>query len=187
MMMQRFFNSIRKGRKQSKHLTMKKNASFTIVVFLLAMLYSSCNKNNNLTSDLEGRFKREVTNIESIKYGTSFGMCFGYCSKSITITNSVVDYEAYSYQGEEDFPTIYLSETIEEKEWNNLVGKINFNNFSLLDESIGCPDCADGGAEWIEIKMGDEVHRVIFEYGNEPRGVKGYIDELKILFKSFEE
>jgi hypothetical protein len=41
-----------------------------------------------------------------------------------------------------------------------------------MDTVIGCPDCADGGAEWLELGFEKEVKRVTFEYMHEPDAYK---------------
>ena len=48
-----------------------------------------------------------------------------------------------------------------------------------MDEIIGCPDCADGGAEWIEITSGETSHKVTFEYNKSPDVFKSYIEILR--------
>ena len=53
-----------------------------------------------------------------------------------------------------------------------------------MPETIGCPDCADGGAEWIEIKLANgEKHKVTFEYMNAPSAFKNYISGLRGLLE----
>jgi hypothetical protein len=57
---------------------------------------------------------------------------------------------------------------------------LNINDFFDLPTTIGCPDCADGGAEWIEIELVDGgKHKVTFEYRHEPEKVKDYIIKLR--------
>ena len=50
-------------------------------------------------------------------------------------------------------------------DWQEIINAAsNFDAFKNLNEVYGCPDCADGGAEFIEIIKNEEVHRVTFEY-----------------------
>jgi hypothetical protein len=56
-----------------------------------------------------------------------------------------------------------------------------------LDSIIGCPDCADGGAEWFEIVTNDTVERVTIEYGDSLEGLNNYIDLLRSVRHSFQE
>jgi hypothetical protein len=50
------------------------------------------------------------------------------------------------------------------EQWQRLVQLIDVATFSRLEPVYGCPDCADGGAEWIEIEQGEQRNRVTFEY-----------------------
>ena len=40
-----------------------------------------------------------------------------------------------------------------------------------LKEIIGCPDCLDGGAEWIEVSCDGKAHRVEFDYHAPPSAI----------------
>ena len=53
------------------------------------------------------------------------------------------------------------------------------DSFFILDERIGCPDCADGGSEWIEIGTKNKIYKVTFEYGDSLKG----LDELLKLVR----
>ena len=59
--------------------------------------------------------------------------------------------------------------------------------FRNLEEVIGCPDCTDGGVEWIEITTSELSHKVTFEYFNEPEETQNYIDDLRDLMEQYEE
>lgn len=57
---------------------------------------------------------------------------------------------------------------------------MNLNDFFKLSETIGCPDCADGGAEWVEVEyVSGKKHRVTFEYMKEPDELKDYLIGLR--------
>lgn len=121
-----------------------------------------------------------------IVYGTSFGECLGYCIRSITITDNVIKFEKSGWEIDGSLPDVKESVPLDTASWNNLVSDIDFNAFFQLDSIIGCPDCADGGAEWIEIRKDGNVHRSTFEYMNEPEAVKEYIAILRDYLGSFE-
>lgn len=125
--------------------------------------------------------------LEYIKYGTSFGECLGYCRKNIEITPSETVFEKSGWDQEGSLPTIKLSENTDVDFWQQLMDSIDFDAFVHLDSIIGCPDCADGGAEYIEIKLMDTLWKVVFEYSNEPQEVQNYIELLRNTLHSFEE
>ena len=41
----------------------------------------------------------------------------------------------------------------------------------VLERVYGCPDCADGGAEWIAVEAEERSHRVTFERSDPPEGI----------------
>ena len=120
-----------------------------------------------------------MSDASSIKYGTSFGFCGGYCHIEISISNDIITYKSSSWQ--EENPDIICSEPVDVVKLADLVSKIDFAKFNPLAEVIGCPDCADGGAEWIEITQDGVTHKVTFEYFNEPTEVASYISILRDL------
>jgi hypothetical protein len=121
--------------------------------------------------------------VTTIEYGTSFGECIGYCNTSISITNNNIEYTASS--NSDTYPTISQNVEIDEDVLNNLLEKVDFIIFRNLDEIIGCPDCADGGAEWVSIKTNDLSHKVTFEYQNTPEEILDLIHKLREIFDSF--
>jgi hypothetical protein len=121
----------------------------------------------------------EVTDSDNIRYGTSFNMCTGYCYRHIEITQSQIKFVANGYDLEGTLPEIVCSQDITVAEWDALNSKVDLNSFGVLPEIIGCPDCADGGAEWIEISRDGETHKVTFEYGSAPNEVSSYINILR--------
>jgi hypothetical protein len=121
-----------------------------------------------------------------IKYGTSFGMCLGYCIHDIKITSDEIRFSKNGHDIDNLLPEVTLSTPIEMRYWQTLTAQVNFDEFNQLDSVIGCPDCADGGAEWIEIRHNGQVHKVIFEYMNEPETVSPYISYLRTYMNTFE-
>jgi hypothetical protein len=124
--------------------------------------------------------KKDKNEITQIVYGKSFGECLGYCIKEMNVSNDKIFIEESSWDTE--LTPMTCSGNISADEWQDLVNSVNIDEFFNLDEVIGCPDCTDGGAEWIEIKTGDSVHKVTFEYGNAPDAVNKYIEKLRAIF-----
>jgi len=62
-------------------------------------------------------------------------------------------------------PTKYDSTKTERSFWDTLMAKYEQSNFSQLGEKIGCPDCTDRGAEWLEIVRNNGLKKKItFDY-----------------------
>lgn len=119
-----------------------------------------------------------------IRYGTSFGFCAGYCKRTIRLSPTTTHFEKSSWTDKDTYPDIQCNETF--SEWSNLSSKIHLKNFNKMDEIIGCPDCADGGAEWIEITSGETSHKVTFEYNKAPQAFSSYIEILRTKLEEIE-
>ena len=119
-------------------------------------------------------------NIETVKYGTSFNECVGYCKHEIEVKSGDVTYNYTSWI--DSLKPISATENLSVQTWDSIRNNLNVNSFFQLNEVIGCPDCADGGAEWLEIFLNNgESHKVTFEHNNEPKELKQYIPTLRIL------
>lgn len=135
---------------------------FIAVLFGLGflILFSSCNRVMNPEGE-------SVSQPLTIRSGTSFGMCVGHCQKQVEITGQIVTVEFKSFRDKDQYPDKACSNQTDSEEWQALVQSLNREAFHQLPDTIGCPDCADGGAEWIEVEEGDKKYRVTFEYGTD--------------------
>lgn len=137
------------------------------MLLMLVFLLQSCGDN-------EGT----ATEIVKIKYGTSFGECGGYCVYSAEFDNTDYNSENRSWQETEDFPNIDCK--IENPtDWEDLSSLASFDEFKSLDEVIGCPDCADGGAEFIELFTANDSYKVTFEFGTPPDEVSSLQERIR--------
>lgn len=127
-----------------------------------------------------------LAGIQEIRYGTSFGECLGYCRKSISITPSEIEFTKRGWNLDGQLPDSTFREPLTTAQWNSLVEQIDMDDFLDLDPVIGCPDCADGGAEWIEIVDEEQTYKVTFEYQDAPAEMDPYIDTLRNYMGSFE-
>jgi len=120
----------------------------------------------------------QQSEITAIYWGKSFGLCRGYC------------YSEYQFQAEgsrlirRSWDTVHYPQTIEAfapkpDEWTEMKGLISMEEFNQLPERIGCPDCADGGAEWVQIIGPGYSKKVLFEYGSSPTGLEGLLAKLR--------
>jgi len=138
-----------------------------IILNLCVALLISCDKKNDNASE-----------IKQINYGTSFGECVGYCKSDVLLRAGLVAYSRSSWV--DTIETITCSEILPDEGWNAFKNGLNLNDFFNLPDTIGCPDCADGGAEWIEIEVySGKKHKVVFEYMNEPTELEDYLIGLR--------
>ena len=108
----------------------------------------------------------------------------GYCKRDISITPGKIIFTKSGWG--DSVKTRHCDQDISGNDFTALTGKIDLQDFKDLDEVIGCPDCADGGAEWIRIVTAGSDKKVTFEFGNEPDEVKPFIEVLRDYFKGFE-
>ncbi len=128
----------------------------------------------------------EYGNVEYLSYGTSFGECLGYCKREILVSGGVT-FTKSGWLSEEVLPDSSCSIVFIKDPLPEYLDDINLDSFHSMDETIGCPDCADGGAEWLELGFDNEVKRVTFEYMNEPDEFKNVIPSLRDLMAGFND
>jgi hypothetical protein len=101
--------------------------------------------------------------VRSIQTTTSFGFCIGYCETTLVITpNELV----FTEQGtRQQLPPVRRTAAVSAAEWDGLVQAVNRQALEALPATVGCPDCADGGAESIEVIGDSWQKRVTFDFG----------------------
>jgi hypothetical protein len=152
-------------------------------MILSTLFFSNCEKVNELTD------KQASISEYEVNYGTSFGMCVGPCRKEMNIKKNSVCFTVFyteSRGATGGTPKIY-NEVLEVTLGNSLVKSINFESFYKLNKVIGCPDCADGGAEWVEILKNGSKHKVTFEFGKAPKEIESLVTILREKKVYFEE
>ena len=125
--------------------------------------------------------QRSNTSITYIRYGTSFGMCEGYCfnEKMIDPSFTTTISKAQGRSLQKNLPDKTDTSRTSSEQWRSLLDKIDTRSFFKLPERIGCPDCADGGAEWIEIGTGTTSHKVVFEKGADIEQLRDLLELLR--------
>ena len=120
-----------------------------------------------------------------LKSGTSFGMCGGYCKNEIQLTKQEVIYKKSGWDSI-NYPAKTFRGMISRTEWDSLLDAVNIAALRKLDDVYGCPDCADGGAEWIEVEYYNFHKKVTFEYGDTINQVESLILQMRALRRKFE-
>ena len=113
-----------------------------------------------------------------INSGTSYGECWGYCVFELELDNSNALFTASGW-GWYEFPDLLLEDNLSQEMWQQIIELIDFEYFQSLDDVYGCPDCADGGAEFIEIIYDGVAKQVTFDAYTEIDGIQ----ELTILLR----
>lgn len=142
------------------------------VSFAAALALAAC---DNATTQTSG-----VTRVVST---TSFGMCIGYCSTRLEITEgeAVLVREGRSGRGGPDLPAQRKTQTLDAREWQEIARLAAAAKFDGLLPVIGCPDCADGGAESLSIEGQGGNKMVEFEHGAKIDALQPLLDRVRGL------
>lgn len=111
---------------------------------------------------------RAHQNITQIVSTTSFGMCVGYCTTRLEISQgrAVLIREARGGRGApQNLPEQRFATVLTPEEWDAFENLASNTDLSGLAPVIGCPDCADGGAESLSITGEGAARAISFEYG----------------------
>jgi len=105
--------------------------------------------------------------VRQIVSTTSFGMCVGYCSTRLEISESqaVLTRSSRGGRGGAQLPDQRFTASLTASEWQEIERLAGNASLQGLPPTIGCPDCADGGAESLTIAAAGEPRTVQFEYG----------------------
>jgi hypothetical protein len=98
---------------------------------------------------------------------TSFGMCVGYCSTRLEISagQAVLVRSSRGGRGGAQLPDQRFAAALPASEWQEIQRLAANTSLAGLPPTIGCPDCADGGAESLTIAGAGAPRTVSFEYG----------------------
>ena len=98
--------------------------------------------------------------------GWSFGMCLGYCAADLRLDGDDV---VVSGRDREEATPLYENQgTLSEQGREQLDEALSGLVAGELDPVYGCPDCADGGAAYLEVALDGTSLRVEMEFGDPP-------------------
>lgn len=106
----------------------------------------------------------QVTRVVST---TSFGMCVGYCTTRLEITEgrATLIREARGGRGvPRDLPEQRFTTQLTPTEWQDIQRLAANVDFGALPDTVGCPDCADGGAERLSVERAAAAESVALEF-----------------------
>jgi hypothetical protein len=162
-----------------------------ILPLIVLMTFSACRKAPDilLSDDDEQGEGPKTTESIIVRSGTSFGMCFGYCvtelsviaTQSPAVTGGKLIFSEFSPRDTVKFPDRTQQRALTAAEIACIQKDIDFDAFMKLDTVIGCPDCADGGAEWVEITKNGVTRRVTFEHGASIPSIQPLLDRVRAL------
>lgn len=115
-----------------------------------------------------------------IRIGTSFGECLGYCWKEVILDEEAIVVIARGWDAEA-YPEKVYEEKMKPELWAQLQTTADFSTLEQMDEVYGCPDCADGGAEWVTMTLSGRIETVKFEYGAKLEPLAGLLELLRAV------
>lgn len=110
--------------------------------------------------------QRGSDSIELVGAGWSFGFCAGYCRADLTVIG-----DRLYLQGSDDWPgdPSYANlGTLTPAGAAQLAAALAVIDPGTLDETYGCPDCADGGAAWVGLLENGRGSRHDMPFGDPP-------------------
>ena len=123
----------------------------------------------------------QESTIVEVRYGSSFGKCSGFCIQEVsfkkgTATKTLIPHRDKSLTARK------CSRDYEEFE--SLTSKIDMKAFNEMEVTIGCPDCKDEGAEWVQVITTDGIQKkVTYSFGQEPEAFAPFIAELRSYYE----
>jgi hypothetical protein len=115
--------------------------------------------------------------VVAVHGGTFFGHCLGYCETRIEVQPGHLAFSAFSRDNSvRDF---YNSQSIDSDEWRKLLDGIDLQVLGSLPTTIGCPDCADGGGEWLQVFTPMGEARITFPHGEAVEGAMPLVERLR--------
>jgi len=120
------------------------------------------------------------TEVRQIVSTTSFGMCVGYCTTRLEISEgqAVLIRDGRSGRGSAELPDQRFTQTLTDTEWQEFARLAARTDLSRLPATIGCPDCADGGAESLAI---NGERGVTFDYGASVAEAQPLLERIRAL------
>jgi hypothetical protein len=116
---------------------------------------------------------------------TSFGMCVGYCTTRLEISEgqAVLIREARGGRGAPNpaqAPQRYAT-VLTPGEWREIQRLAANVDFDALPDTVGCPDCADGGAESLAVEGADGAESVSLEFRAAVPQAQPLLDRVRAL------
>ncbi len=121
-----------------------------------------------------------VTKVSST---TSFGMCAGYCKTTLEISEkeAVLTREPWGRGAGSGLPVQRLTAPVSAQEWQDIASAAEAAKIDGLPETIGCPDCADGGAESLTIVGAKGTKTITFDHGAAIAEAQPLLDRVRAL------
>ncbi len=121
--------------------------------------------------------------VAKVASTTSFGMCAGYCKTTLEISEkeAVLTREAWGRGAGANLPQQRSTAPLSAQEWRDIASAAEAAKIDALPETIGCPDCADGGAESLTIFSAKGTKTITFDHGAAIAEAQPLLDRVRAL------
>jgi len=106
------------------------------------------------------------TDTITIRFGSSHGMCVGYCRQEFELHPTTLVGQRYTGGRGADpvkYPMQRQVANLNAGQYEQVVMALHSNALWSGPDTVGCPDCADGGACWMELAKGGRQRRITFD------------------------
>ena len=98
----------------------------------------------------------------AIRNGTYLGDCLVHCDEEVSVDPDRVAYSLTSRVPDADNPDIHVEDAPSPGTWEAIDRAVDLAALRSLPDTIGLPDAADQGGEFLEVSEGDTTKRVDF-------------------------
>jgi len=127
---------------------------------------------------------RPPESVTRVVSTTSFGMCVGYCTTRLEISEgqAVLIREARGGRGApQGLPDQRFARTLTAAEWVEIQRLAAQADLTAVPDVVGCPDCADGGAEGLTIEGASGSESVSLEFRADLPQAQPLLDRVRAL------
>jgi hypothetical protein len=114
---------------------------------------------------------------------------FGFCAPSLYCTSRLELSEkraTLTYESREQAPLVQRRD-LQPGEWQRLVAALDAARLRALPARVGCPDCADNGAETLTVAFAEGPESsVTFELDAKVPGIEAVQAQIRSIRQSFE-
>ena len=124
----------------------------------------------------------------TIQAGTSFGECMGYCQHELYLDEKAMVLVVRGWD-EDEYPEKRYQAEMDGDLWQRLVelAMADVEDLAGMGDVIGCPDCADGGSEWVKLSLSGRQEKVTFEFEAKLEPIAELLEVLRALRAEFLE
>ncbi|MEZ4991068.1 MAG: hypothetical protein R2824_11675 [Saprospiraceae bacterium] len=151
---------------------------FTLVLLGFFTMSSQCKKEQ---LGNEKNFSELVISLDQTAW-----FCAEKCRYNFTFTDGQVTTERYNAPNDET-PLWTCTRKLAAADWQKLVATFDKDALSGVEETIGCPGCADEPIETVKVSTAQFEHAVRMNIGTAIPAVQPLLDELRSQAEAYKD